>query len=84
MGLHTHFIPLATGTLEAQTVGNHLWGQVQRFEATLTKLPRASGKVLKLNSFGGFFGNSKNIDMNCGRDLSPRGDQRYVKMHFFC
>lgn len=38
MGFHTHLSPLATAVLEAETVGNELWGQVQRVETMLKKL----------------------------------------------
>lgn len=38
MGFHIHFNPLASAMLEAQMVGNELWGQVQRAETMLKKL----------------------------------------------
>lgn len=44
-----------------------------------SRQPKASLQVLKQN---GFSCNSKNIDMNCRRDLGPKGDQVCVKLRF--
>ena len=42
-------------------------------------LPKTIVEVLKLNSFS----HLKSTDVNCWRDLTPKGDQVYVKLQGF-
>ena len=51
--------------------GSELWGQAQRVETVEKAVCQKPASVLKLNSFL----NSKNIDMNYCRDLTPKGNK---------